>query len=78
MSRGKVSSPPEQIDPQAWVYDIGENSDCSVDALVCDNVADLIATFRQLPTAKASFATKFVTVDCSSWTRKAVPASGFP
>ncbi len=51
---------PDQIDPAAWVYDIGENSDCSVDALVSDNVADLVATFRELPTAKASFATKFV------------------
>jgi DNA repair photolyase len=27
---------------------------------VSDNVADLVATFRELPTAKASFATKFV------------------
>jgi spore photoproduct lyase family protein len=51
---------PGQIDDHAWVYDIGENSDCSVDALVSDNVADLVATFRDLPTAKASFATKFV------------------
>ncbi|MER8186660.1 spore photoproduct lyase family protein [Kitasatospora sp. NPDC094015] len=54
---------PTQCDPQAWVYDIGENGDCSVDALVCDNTADLIAAFRQLPTAKASFATKFVNPD---------------
>ncbi|MCF6509276.1 spore photoproduct lyase family protein [Blastococcus sp. MG754426] len=51
---------PDQCDPAAWVYDIGENSDCSVDALVSDNVADLVATFRDLPTAKASFATKYV------------------
>ncbi len=51
---------PDQCDPVSWVYDIGENSDCSVDAMVSDNVADLIATFRQLPTAKASFATKYV------------------
>jgi spore photoproduct lyase family protein len=60
VARQGIKPAPEQVDPQAWVYDIGENSDCSVDALVCDNVADLIATFRQLPTAKASFATKFV------------------
>ncbi|MFN8074772.1 MAG: spore photoproduct lyase family protein [Kineosporiaceae bacterium] len=53
----------DQIDPHAWVYDLGENSDCSVDATVSDNVADLIATFRELPTAKASFATKFVNRD---------------
>jgi spore photoproduct lyase family protein len=54
---------PDQIDPAAWVYDIGENGDCSVDALVSDNVADLVATFRELPAAKASFATKFVNRD---------------
>ncbi|MBB3082996.1 spore photoproduct lyase family protein [Geodermatophilus sabuli] len=50
----------DECDPGSWVYDIGENSDCSVDALVSDNVADLVATFRDLPAAKASFATKFV------------------
>jgi spore photoproduct lyase family protein len=54
---------PNQCDPQAWVYDIGENGDCSVDALVCDNTADLVAAFRSLPTVKASFATKFVNPD---------------
>nr|WP_239063492.1 MULTISPECIES: spore photoproduct lyase family protein [unclassified Streptomyces] len=54
---------PNQCDPEAWVYDIGENGDCSVDALICDNTADLIAAFRGLPTAKASFATKFVNPD---------------
>jgi spore photoproduct lyase family protein len=50
----------DECDPLSWVYDIGENSDCSVDALVSDNVADLITLFRGQPTAKASFATKFV------------------
>ncbi|WP_443052987.1 spore photoproduct lyase family protein [Streptomyces sp. NBC_00184] len=54
---------PNQCDPEAWVYDIGENGDCSIDALVSDNTADLIAAFRGLPTAKASFATKFVNPD---------------
>ena len=54
---------PNQCDAQAWVYDIGENGDCSVDALVCGNTADLIGVFRGLPTAKASFATKFVNPD---------------
>ena len=58
--RQGVKPEPDQIDPTAWVYDIGENSDCSVDALISDNVADFVATFRDLPTAKASFATKFV------------------
>jgi spore photoproduct lyase family protein len=54
---------PNQCDDRAWVYDIGENGDCSVDALVCDNTADLVHAFRQWPTAKASFATKFVNPD---------------
>jgi len=52
-----------QCDPHAWVYDLGENSDVSVDATLSDNVADLVATFRELPTAKASFATKWVNRD---------------
>ncbi|RBY89434.1 spore photoproduct lyase family protein [Blastococcus sp. TF02A-30] len=60
VARQGVLTEPDQVDRDSWVYDIGENSDCSVDALVSDNVADLVATFRDLPTAKASFATKFV------------------
>ncbi|OEJ29886.1 spore photoproduct lyase family protein [Streptomyces agglomeratus] len=52
-----------QCDPHAWVYDIGENGDCSVDALISDNTADLVRAFRKWPTAKASFATKFVNPD---------------
>ncbi|GGM87850.1 spore photoproduct lyase family protein [Lentzea pudingi] len=58
---------PDQIDDRAWVYDIGENSDCSVDALVSDNVRDLVRLFRDLPTAKASFATKYVNRDLLDW-----------
>ncbi|SCF59979.1 spore photoproduct lyase family protein [Streptomyces sp. Cmuel-A718b] len=58
-----VKEEPNQCDQDAWVYDVGENGDCSVDALICDNTADLIAAFRALPTAKASFATKFVNPD---------------
>ncbi|MEU1871036.1 spore photoproduct lyase family protein [Streptomyces sp. NPDC019793] len=54
---------PNQCDADAWVYDVGENGDCSVDALICDNTADLVHAFRQWPTAKASFATKFVNPD---------------
>ena len=54
---------PNQVDPTAWVYDIGENGDCSVDALISDNVRDLVARFRRLPNAKGSFATKFVNHD---------------
>ena len=51
---------PNQCDPQAWVYDVGENSDCSVDAAISANVRDIVALFRDQPTAKASFATKEV------------------
>ncbi|QES10441.1 spore photoproduct lyase family protein [Streptomyces venezuelae] len=54
---------PNQCDTHAWVYDIGENGDCSVDDLISDNTADLIRAFRRWPTAKASFATKFVNPD---------------
>ena len=49
-----------QVDPTHWVYDVGENGDCAVDATISDNVRDLVALFRGLPTAKASFATKYV------------------
>ena len=49
-----------QVDADLWVYDIGENGDCSVDALISDNPRDLVSLFRRLPNAKASFATKFV------------------
>jgi spore photoproduct lyase family protein len=60
VARQGTKPEPDEADPHSWVYDIGENSDCSVDALVSDNVADLVALFRELPTAKASFATKYV------------------
>jgi spore photoproduct lyase family protein len=60
VARQGVKTEANQCDPLAWVYDIGENSDCSLDALVSDNVADLVAAFRAMPTAKASFATKLV------------------
>ncbi len=54
---------PNQVDPHAWVYDLGENGDLSVDAAVSDNVRDLVGLFRTLPTAKGSFATKWVNPD---------------
>ena len=56
-------SQPDQIDPRYWVYEIGENSDCSVDAAIADNVKDLVTLFRELPNAKATFATKRVNRD---------------
>ncbi len=51
---------PDLIDPEYWVYEIGENGDCSVDAAICDNVKDLIRLYASLPNAKLTFATKFV------------------
>ncbi|WP_372454654.1 spore photoproduct lyase family protein [Streptomyces buecherae] len=54
---------PNQCDERVWVYDIGENGDCSVDDLISDNTADLVRAFRRWPTAKASFATKLVNPD---------------
>jgi spore photoproduct lyase len=63
VARQGVKPAPDQCDPAAWVYDIGENSDASVDALVSDNVRDLVQAFAALPTAKASFATKHVNRD---------------
>lgn len=58
---------PNQCDPHSWVYDIGENSDASVDARLCGTARDLVDTFRDLPTAKASFATKHVNRDLLEW-----------
>jgi spore photoproduct lyase family protein len=54
---------PNQVDPTDWVYDLGENGDLSVDAMISDNVHDLVAVFRDLPNAKGSFATKGVNPD---------------
>jgi spore photoproduct lyase family protein len=62
-SRQGPKTEPNQIDPARWVYDLGENSDCSVDATLSDNVRDLVRAFRGLPNAKASFATKAVNRD---------------
>ncbi|WP_427026457.1 spore photoproduct lyase family protein (plasmid) [Aureimonas ureilytica] len=54
---------PNTIDPVAWVYDLGENGDLSVDATLSDNVRLLVAAFRDIPNAKGSFATKYVNRD---------------
>ena len=54
---------PNQVDSQAWVYDLGENGDLSVDAGISGNVRDLVALFRNLSHAKGSFATKRVNPD---------------
>lgn len=58
---------PDSVDDAHWVYDLGENGDLSVDALVSDTVRDLVGLFRDLPNAKASFATKAVNRDLLSY-----------
>jgi spore photoproduct lyase family protein len=67
VARQGMKLEPNQCDDTAWVYDIGENSDCSVDAIVSDNVRDLVDLFGSLPTAKLSFATKYVNRDLLGW-----------
>jgi spore photoproduct lyase family protein len=67
VARQGMKLEPNQCDDTAWVYDIGENSDCSVDAMVSDNVRDLVDLFGSLPTAKLSFATKYVNRDLLGW-----------
>lgn len=54
---------PDTVDAALWVYDLGENGDLSVDAMLSDNVRDLVALFRHIPNAKGSFATKAVNRD---------------
>jgi hypothetical protein len=78
IARQGPKTEPNQCDPLAWVYDIGENGDCSVDALVSDNVADLIAAFRGQPGAKASFATKHVNRELLDLDPRDAPGSGSP
>jgi len=51
---------PDAIDPEFWVYEIGENGDCSADAAICNNVKDLVTLYTTLPNSKLTFATKFV------------------
>ena len=54
---------PNQCDAEFWTYDIGCNSDLSLDAMVCDNPAYLVREFATMPHAKATFATKTVNDD---------------
>ena len=51
---------PDEVDATEWVYEIGEGGDCSADAAICDNVKDFVDFFKMTPTAKVTWATKFV------------------
>lgn len=54
------SKEPNQTDPVYYTYDIGCNSDISVDASISDSVKLAVDFFRDHPRAKGTFATKFV------------------
>ena len=58
---------PNSVDENFWVYELGCNSDCSVDAALSDNLYDLVHLFRRMPNAKCTFATKFVNRDLLSY-----------
>ncbi|WP_031528158.1 spore photoproduct lyase family protein [Dyadobacter crusticola] len=62
-----IKAEPDAIDPEYWVYEIGENGDCSADAAICDNVRDMINLYKTLPNAKLTFATKFVNREMLSY-----------
>ncbi|WP_205502493.1 spore photoproduct lyase family protein [Rufibacter psychrotolerans] len=51
---------PNQTHARFYTYDIGCNSDVSVDASISDSVQTAVAFFREHPKAFATFATKFV------------------
>jgi len=54
---------PNQTHEVYYTYDIGCNSDVSVDAVISDTVAETVAFFRHHPKAFGTFATKFVNPD---------------
>ena len=58
--RQGVKTTATQADDRYWTYELGTNSDCSVDAVVSNNIKDLVALFRRVPNAKGTFATKYV------------------
>jgi hypothetical protein len=79
IARQGPKTEPNQCDPLAWVYDIGENGDCSIDALVSDNVADLIAAFRGAGASRVPrhpLPPSTSTGSCSTSIRGAAPESG--
>jgi spore photoproduct lyase len=58
---------PNQTHATYYTYDIGCNSDVSVDAGLSDSVQTAIAFFREHPRAFATFATKFVNPELLSY-----------
>lgn len=58
---------PNQTDPVFWTYDIGCNSDISVDYNISNGIAGVFKFYRDHPRAKVTFATKFVNRDLLSF-----------
>lgn len=54
---------PNQTDPIFYTYDVGCNSDLSVDYAIFSGVKTVLEFFKNHPRAKATFATKFVNGD---------------
>ena len=54
-------------DDALWVYEIGCNSDTSIDAAISDNVRDFVDLFKMLPGAKGTYATKWVNREMLSY-----------
>ncbi len=57
------SRKPNQTDPQFYTYDIGCNSDLSVDYAIFNGIKEVLQFYKYHPRAKATFATKFVNRD---------------
>ncbi len=58
---------PDQTDPVYWTYDIGCNSDVSIDYSISESIEKAFRFYRDHPRAKATFATKFVNRDLLSF-----------
>ncbi|QCR21800.1 spore photoproduct lyase family protein [Pontibacter sp. SGAir0037] len=58
---------PNQTHAQYYTYDIGCNSDVSVDAAISDGVQTAVDFFREHPKAFTTFATKFVNREMLSY-----------
>ena len=65
--RQGVKTAPTPADDNLWVYEIGCNSDTSIDAAISDNVRDFVELFVNLPNAKGTYATKWVNREMLSY-----------
>lgn len=54
---------PNQCDPEYWIYDIGNNNDVSIDAMISDNPFVLMDAIKSTDHGKLTFATKTVNIE---------------